>query len=403
MAKKSRAKTSGGITKDLSLKIAAVAAAALVWLAVTLLGARTVTVSDVPVSVVNVPSDLGLASELPTVSVRLRVPRTRPSGENLQQLVRAIVDLEGSGIGERSVPVTAIPIDSGVSVVSVTPSSLRVALDPLAERDLPVRISTDGEPAEGYRVGDTTVSSEEVRVQGALGMLQKISGVDAHVSVEGADSDIETEVQLSVPDTLRITPDTVTVRIVIEQADTAKTVGIEVRTTGNPASGYFVSSVAANPQVAHIQGPRELLDNLGSVKTEAINIDGVSQTVEDTVKLDLPEGVSRSNGDETVRVKVEIAPLEGTKEVQASVSVTNAGDGLRVASVSPASLRVTLRGSSDALDRIRDGDVIVAISVSGKSDGEVRIRPTEDAVRVPSEVRAVGVEDREVTVVLEAT
>lgn len=390
-------------TEDVGAKVLALVIAFVLWVAVSFLGTRTVTAEDIAVGVANFREDLALVSELPRVRVRLRAPRLLLRQRQPTDLVRAFVDLAGRGLGAQSADVVVTPNDARVDVLVVLPSRVSFALDPVVQRTLPVKVVPEGEPAAGFRVGEATVEPATVEVRGALGRLQQTQAIDVKVPVNGATTAIEGEYGLAPPDGVTVLTERVRVKLAITQAEETKTLGVRVVTVGSPAAGYWIRSLAADPPAVTVRGPREALGDRTFVETTPVNVDEARNAVTRAVDLALGTGVTVVGGQPRVQVKIEVAPLEGSKEVSAAVQVSDVPDGLRVTTVSPGSVRVTVRGSGETFDRLRDEDVRVVLSASGKSAGTFSARPSVEAVRAPSGIQIVSVEGVDVSVSLEGS
>lgn len=397
----SPAKPLAVFTQDVGIKVMALVGAVLLWAVVTFLGSRAVTIEDVPVTVVNLPSDLGVGEDLPPVTVRLRVPRTL-SVESTADLVRAFVDLGGSGLGAHTVPVTATTTRAGVDLVGVEPATLRVTLDPVVERTVPVNVLPSGTPAEGFRIGEVRADPERVQVRAPLKKFEKLGSIEAPVSVEGGTSTFDGEVPLRVVPGAQVAPDRVKVRVVIEQSEGVKTVGIRVVTKGSPAAGYWVRAVMTDPATATVRGVREAIAGLATLETSPVDVAGARDRVETPVTLVLPEGLEVEPRGQTFRATVDIVPLEGTKEVTVAVAVSDVPEGLRVTAIAPATLRVTVRGEGEVYHGLRGEDVRITVSAAGRERGTLTVRPKENDVVAPGGVRVVSVEQRDVSVTLDA-
>lgn len=388
-------------TEDVGAKVLALVIAFVLWVVVSFLGTRTVTAEDIAVGVANFREDLALVSELPRVRVRLRAPRLLLRQRQPTDLVRAFVDLAGRGLGAQSADVVVTPNDARVDVLVVLPSRISFALDPVVQRTLPVKVVPEGEPAAGFRVGEATVEPATVEVRGALGRLQQTPAIEAKVPVHGTTAAFVGDVPLSPPEALTVSPDRVRVKLDIVQAEDTKTLGVRVVTQGTVGAGYWVRAVAADPPAVTVKGLREALADRPFVETVPLMLDGARNPIARTVDLALPGGVTVIGGEPRVQVTVDVVPLAGTKAVTAAVQVGDVPDGLRVTSVSPASLTVTVQGSGEAFERLGGDDARVVISAQGRSAGTFSVRPGVEQVRVPEGVRTVSVEGVDIQVVLE--
>lgn len=387
--------------EDLGTKILALAVALLLWVAVSFLGTRTLVLEDIPVGVVHLQDDLALASSLEAVAVKIRAPRTLLRQRDPQDLVRAFVDMSGRGLGAQSAEVAVSPVDPRVDVVIVLPQRINLTLDPVVQRSLPVRVVLEGSPADGYAVGEAATEPQTVQVRGALGRLQATQAIEVKVPVQGASADIAGEYSLGPPEGVSLVTDRVRVTLEIIQAEATKTLGIRVVTEGAPAAGYWVRSVQTTPSVVTVKGPRAAIAAVSFIETAPVSVQDARSATERTADLVLPEAVTLQGEQPRVTVKIEVAPLEGTKEVGAAVQVRDVPEGLRVTALSPGSVRVAVRGSGEVFDHLRDEDVRVVLSASGRGAGTFTLRPAAGDVRSPSGIGVVSVEGTDVNIILE--
>lgn len=388
-------------TEDLGTKGLALALAFALWVAVSFLGTRTLAVSGVSVGVVNLRDELAVAAPLGTVDVKIRVPRSLLRGSEPQDLVRAFVDVSGRGIGPQSAEVTVSPSDPRVDVMVVLPPRLNLTLDPVVQRSLPVAVVPEGTPADGFKVGEVTADPKTVQVRGALGRLQATQTIPVPVPVQGAQATIEGEYPPRPPEGITSVTERVRVTVEILQAEETKTLGVRVVTRGTPATGYWARSVTTEPSVVTVTGPREAMHDRAFVETVPVDVQGARSTIERVADVTLPAGVTLQGGEPRVKVTVEIVPLEGTKEVNAAVQVSEVPENMRVTSLSPGNVRVVVQGSGETFDRLRGDDVRVVISASGRSSGTFTVRPGTDMARAPDGIRVVSVEGVDVAVTLE--
>lgn len=167
--------------RNLGLKLLALAIALLAWFALS--GQRRERISErsyrIPLSLVNVPPQTMVASPLPGgVEVRVRGPFTA-----LRQLqperLEAVIDLLNSRPGEsvhRFSP-EDINVPPEVEVLAISPGEVRVVLDRIAERLLPIVPALTGDISPGVQVVDVTVEPRIARVVGPATSLEKMTGV----------------------------------------------------------------------------------------------------------------------------------------------------------------------------------------------------------------------------------
>jgi YbbR domain-containing protein len=176
--------------RNAGTKLLALAIACATWY--VLAGERRERISErtyrIPLSIVNVPAGLMIVSPLPdAVDVRVRGSFTR-----LRQLepskIEAVVDLLGATPGERRYPLAPedINVPAEVQVIAIAPAEIRLTLDTLAERVLPVVPDVSGEPAEGASVQEVAADPPVARVVGPSKALARLTNLRTEsVSLEG--------------------------------------------------------------------------------------------------------------------------------------------------------------------------------------------------------------------------
>ena len=189
------------LLRNLGLKILALAIGILVWF---VLSARTrERISErsyrIALSVVNIPPRTIIASPLAAaVDVRVRGPFTALRQVDSTKL-EAVVDLQGAERGEKIYRLSPddINIPPEIEVVSISPGELRIVLDAVADRVLPIAANLTGAPAAGYTVADVAVAPRSARVEGPAATLSQMKTITTDpVSLEGR------EASFSVPATV---------------------------------------------------------------------------------------------------------------------------------------------------------------------------------------------------------
>jgi hypothetical protein len=167
--------------RNLGLKLLALAIALLAWFAFS--GQRRERISErsyrIPLSLVNVPPQTMVASPLPGgVEVRVRGPFTA-----LRQLqperLEAVIDLLNGRPGERvhRFAPEDINVPPEVEVLAISPGEVRVVLDRIGERLLPIVPALTGETARGAQVVDVIVEPRIARVVGPATSVEKMTAV----------------------------------------------------------------------------------------------------------------------------------------------------------------------------------------------------------------------------------
>ena len=203
-------------------------------------------------------------------------------------------------------------------------STVAMSAQILATKELPLNFTVSGSPKDGYSIsGDLTASADTVLVAGKQAVLAKMTSVDvspAAVSVEGADKDVELNVDLTgyLPD-----------GIVLVDPDNTKIVAVEV-----PIDAIVTKEIEIEKTSIQMVGlPGELeAEYIGNADTVAIEVEGVSEKIaamkvaDISLQINWDAYMQSQNSDGltkgTYRVPVTIVLPEGItlkKEVSLSV------------------------------------------------------------------------------------
>jgi YbbR domain-containing protein len=207
--------------RHLGLKLASLGLAVLLWLTVS--GEETVERGlRVPLELQQFPSGLEIQGEAPsTVDVRVRGTSGALSRVSPGDVV-AVIDLHAARPGNRLFPLTPELVHApfGVEVVQVVPATIALAFEPSVTRELPVVVSTQGEPAPGYALGKVTVTPQHVEIVGPESAVKRareaitetISVADAHqsqtatVTIGLSDPSLRLKTQSSATVSVQIVP-----------------------------------------------------------------------------------------------------------------------------------------------------------------------------------------------------
>ena len=135
-------------------------------------------------------------------------------------------------------------------------------------------------------------------VEGPSSAVERVSAIIANLSLAGQHTSVERVVELLAIDEggrritdVKLTPQTVGVRLEIERKLNYREVAVRARTKGNPARGYFVSSVEVSPATVTVVGSPAVIatmPGLVSVKGE-VDVTGATRMLAERLELDLPD------------------------------------------------------------------------------------------------------------------
>lgn len=368
------------IVRNWPLKIAAIVLATLLYGGLVLSQTTQEFRGNVPIERENQPGDVILLSDLGAVT---RIRYVAPSDLGLQidsSVFRATVDLADVDPAAGPVPVTVrvTAVDPRVQVLDYDPARIVVTLDRVTTRSVPI-VPVLGTVPDGLDIGDPVVDATFATVRGPSGQVAQVAEAQARISVDPSGVDVNELVELLAVDAageplerVDVEPERVRVRIAVFTDRQTKTLPVSPVVIGTPAAGFEVAGpIAVEPLVVTVEGDVDDLVGLERADTEPVSISGASSSVEQTVALQLPDGV-QALGAGSVTVTIQLRPVTATRTFEAGLVVVGARADKRYA-LSTDRVVVTIGGSVADLDRLSGTTLVLTVDVTGLDDGVHRV------------------------------
>ena len=163
--------------EDWGIKLLALGITLALWLAVSDLNKPRTIRTAVQLNFI-LPSNMDISNETPkTVEVELTGSRERLNSMKLLDLV-ATLDISDTQAGERVIRLlperVQMELPTGVKIDSFRPTTIPVRLELNVERQLPVEIKLDGQPADGYEVVRSSAQPGTVTVRGPASLVENL-------------------------------------------------------------------------------------------------------------------------------------------------------------------------------------------------------------------------------------
>lgn len=304
---------------------------------------------------------------------------------------RVYVDVTGYGPGEVWAPVQFDGFPSYVQV-EAEPAEVRIVLEPLTEKTMPVNVEWLGALPEGYRVGTPTVRPTEVTVGGAESLLEQVVAVKAYVHLDADKSRVQAQSALQAVDAqgnrvdVTIRPKTVQVEASIQVPK--KTVPLRLQWQGNLPDGLTLSSVTFSPQEVTLYGPADVLARYEQYLGPMVNLSNVRQSQEFQLSLPIEKGLVRVEPAE-ITVRLTVSPTATRILDNIPIQVSGLAEGLELIWLQPEDgmLDVRLSGKAEQLNQLSRDHVQVRLDVSHQAEGEHVAKVT---VELPSGIQLQG-------------
>ncbi|RMF80976.1 MAG: hypothetical protein D6739_09705, partial [Nitrospirae bacterium] len=334
--------------ENLPLKLLSLLLASLVWLFV--MGEEHSERSySVPVQITRLPEGLVLLNEEePVVEVRVSGPRGILNNLSDDDFT-ATLDLAPYGKGEVEVPIPkeAIHAPQGVTVSRIRPAAIRVHLDAVVEKEIPLKALVEGVPAPGYEVKSVRLVPPTLPVTGPESLLAQITEIPTTpVKVDGLTGDATVAVQVDFQRRLVSWPARpIHAEVAVAPRIVRRTLPVEASVAGRPRTGYRVAKVTASPEALVVAGPQPVVERLERLALPPVEVTGRRHPFTRMVTAAPPaKGVTFPEGD---RVGVHVVLEEEVVEREVPVKPVLHGEvaaDYKVGEVQVVPPKVRLRG-----------------------------------------------------------
>jgi len=341
--------------------------------------------SPIPIEIIGQDPSLVITGDVPDqVQLTLRAP-TSVWQELLAQEdnIKAILDLSGLSSGEHTLDIQVQISINPVRIVSKTPETATVTLEPLASLSMPVELDIRGEPAIGYQAGDPKLNPADITVSGPQSLVERVKRVRASVNLTEIRESIEQTVSVQPLDEngqivtgVGLNPSEVAVTLPVIQQGGYRDLAVKVVVNGQVASGYRLANITVFPPVVTVfSGDPELVNSLpGVLETQPLDLEDANDELTTRLGINLPEGVSLV-GDQTVLVRVNVSPIQSSLTLSdQAIEVEGLPTGW-YAQVAPNNVDVILSGPLPLLDTLSPQDVRVVLDVTDLAEGTHQLTP----------------------------
>lgn len=353
---------------------------------------------EAPVTFIGLDRDLAIVGQ-PIGQATLQVRAQRRVWEEMVRVEDFLVyaDLAGLGPGRHNVLLRADHPSPEVTILSVQPPSVVVALENVITRTLPVQVVVVGEPAFGFEWQSAAADPPLVTLRGPASAVDQVSGAFAEVEVTGARGPLERVrpvlLRRSRGDLIRpsngleVSPNVVEVSVELVRRPGYRDFSVRVPYIGRPAPGYQITSIVVEPSLVTLRGSPEAFERLpGYVETAAIDLTDARGDIVAQLALNLPEALS-AVGVQTISVRIDIEPILGSRDLQLQPVIRGLGPGLTRTLTIPT-VDLVVSGPLPVLSTLDGGaaQVILDLTDLGPGTHTVPLQPV-----LPADVTVVSV------------
>jgi YbbR domain-containing protein len=263
---------------------------------------------------------------------------------------------------------------------------LTIAGEHVAERSLRVPLEFRNIP-EALEIVGNAPDTVDVRLRGSSAMLSRMTAgeVVAMLDLGGARAGsrlfhIRTE-DVRAPfgiDIAQVIPSTLALEL---EKSARRRVPIMPATDGDPAPGFVVGRVSAEPPMVEIVGPESRVRQVAEATTEPVSIKDARSRVRDGVTVGVVDTSVRLAQPQVAQVTVDIWPAPVERQLaDVPVRYRNVAPGL-TAQLTPRFVHLSVRGAQDVLSALQPDSVQAFVDLAGLGTGRYNLRvqvdPTE--------------------------
>ena len=315
-----------------------------------------------------------------TVTIEVVGPRRIVAGLNSDQITAQIDVSKLSRAAYTSQQYAVIFPDgtdtSNLSVTRKTPEIINFMVSSQTSKSVQVRGSFDGSIAEGFTAESPVFEPATITLTGPETYLRNVEYAWVTFAKENVDStyEVETGYTLMGADntpcsTTGITTSTDVVTATLPLL-TLKEVKLGVNLIEGGGASADNTKVTIEPDSVTLAGDSKLLAGMNKIVLASIDLADFSSSFTETYTIPIDNELRNTTGVTEAKVTVEIVGLETKSFKVTNLSCINVNDGLS-ADIVTQSLDVTLRGTPESLEQIRDENIraVADLADLGESTG----------------------------------
>lgn len=336
-----------------------------------------------------------------TVNVKVSASSNRLANLTAAQIkVRADLTESISSPGEYEIPYEVVLPETGMTCVSSSPSTLKVTVDRIETKSVPVEVELDGTATSDYKIGTPKLAVSTVNITGPEKELDKVANavitLNAKKLTESI-SDVSYDYSLVDSDgktinSKNISRETTRVKLSLD-VQKIKTVPLKVTLTPQEDVEVLNASAALSVEEVKIQGDADTVDAVDSITVGTINVSKAENGDTFTFDIPLPTGVKMADGQEkTVHAELKLDDVKKkTMEIKNILLTDTAAEknDAKNSKLLTDTLTIRVEGREKVLNELHESD-IYAVAEVDSSELSVGKHKVSVHLEVPHNVSAIG-------------
>lgn len=291
--------------------------------------------------------------------------------------------------GDNDIPVKVKSLPRGVEINESEIPKVKIKLDTLATRYVPVSIATKGTAKNGYQHVTPVAEPSGVMISGPKSYVDEVNKVIGKIDISGLQNNTTKTIAVEPVNSeeklitnVSIEPKFVDVTVNVKPS---KEVPIVVKTAGTPGEGIVFEEVKSKVSTVKIIGNKETLSKIKAIETESFDISTIKDTVTKEINLIIPDGISVQSDIKSVGVEFKVSK-KVQKDFNIPLTITGKKENNNY-EVSNSTVNVKISATEDVLSDISVDNITASIDVSSLLEGETTLQVKTD-VKGQGEVSA---------------
>ena len=330
------------LTNNLGMRILAVVIAVLIWIIVVNVSDPIIesTYSGIPVEIINTDTitkqnkTYDVLNDTDSISVTISAKRSI-SDLLGRDNIKATADLDSLDMekGTVRIKLETNKYNDKIESIKAKNDILEVAIENLMRKQFAITSQVNGEPSEGYVIGDTVLDQNVVTVQGPESVVSQIDKAVVEASVAGMSTSISTTSTIryydangSQLDSARLSGNISSVNLKVDVLATKK-LGFRFNTTGEPDLDYAVAGdITSDIDEVLVAGKSSIITNTAAIAipASAIDVEGKRETFSLTIDVTkyLPDTLKLVDEDFDGKITVTV-PIEKIQSKEVEIARTD--------------------------------------------------------------------------------
>lgn len=284
---------------------------------------------------------------------------------------------------------------SDVVLQNKDPGTITVTVGKLYTNTLNVEFRLDGQVADGYQMGTSTIEPSTVTVSGSAEEVSKVAKVVAILEDENLDERYTGDLPLTLLDSqgnpltdlnVTLSSDTayVVVPVVVEK-DVKLTVSFQ---NGGGATAEDIA-YEIDPEIITVSGEKSSVENLTELSVGSIDLAKVVGTNTFTFPISLDPSLENASGENEAVVTVTVKGLDTQVFNVDNISVVQPSNGYSAVAVTQEK-QITVRGKAEDLEEIDASQLRIVADLSDvTTTGQISV-PVRVYLNTNSSVGVIG-------------